>query len=162
MLEEGPDEDNWRALAKELKIENNVDWVAQVPHSEVEDIYQGHDIFLFPSLHDSAGMVVLEATTNGLPVICIDTGGPGLIVNKECGVKVDASNCGEPEASNQLATAILNLCGDPIQLAERSRSVQNWAKSQTWGSKVSSTLSKLGAPSEKTRAQSRGVSPGAL
>jgi glycosyltransferase involved in cell wall biosynthesis len=34
------------------------------------------DVFLFPSLHDEGLMVVAEALTVGLPVVCIDRGGP--------------------------------------------------------------------------------------
>jgi glycosyltransferase involved in cell wall biosynthesis len=37
------------------------------------------NVFLFPSLHDEAGWVVLEAFANGLPVICLDVGGPPVL-----------------------------------------------------------------------------------
>ena len=37
---------------------------------------------LFPSFHDSAGFVVSEALTLGLPVICLDHAGPGEIVSQ--------------------------------------------------------------------------------
>lgn len=37
------------------------------------------DVFLFPSLHDEGGWVVGEALAAGLPVVCIDRGGPPAI-----------------------------------------------------------------------------------
>jgi len=37
------------------------------------------DALLFPSLHDEAGFVVAEAVAAGLPVVCLDVGGPPLI-----------------------------------------------------------------------------------
>jgi glycosyltransferase involved in cell wall biosynthesis len=33
------------------------------------------DLLLFPSLHDEGPMVVAEALTVGLPVVCLDRGG---------------------------------------------------------------------------------------
>jgi glycosyltransferase involved in cell wall biosynthesis len=45
-------------------------------------------VLLFPSLHDSSGNVVLEALRAGIPVVCIDTGGPGAIVDRSCGLKI--------------------------------------------------------------------------
>jgi glycosyltransferase involved in cell wall biosynthesis len=37
------------------------------------------DALLFPSIHDEAGWVVAEARACGLPVICLDRGGPPLL-----------------------------------------------------------------------------------
>ena len=39
------------------------------------ELFGSHDLFLFPSLHDSGGFVVLEALSHGLPVVCLDLGG---------------------------------------------------------------------------------------
>lgn len=40
------------------------------------------DIFLFPSF-EGGGMVVLEAMAAGLPVVCLDYGGPGEMVTDD-------------------------------------------------------------------------------
>jgi glycosyltransferase involved in cell wall biosynthesis len=37
------------------------------------------DAMLFPSLHDSAGWAAAEASAAGLPVVCLDIGGPPLL-----------------------------------------------------------------------------------
>jgi glycosyltransferase involved in cell wall biosynthesis len=34
------------------------------------------DVLLFPSLREEAGWVVVEALASGLPVVCLDRGGP--------------------------------------------------------------------------------------
>jgi glycosyltransferase involved in cell wall biosynthesis len=51
-----------------------------------------HDFLLFPSLHDSGGFVVLEALCHGMPVLCLDLGGPKEIVSLDSGliIKTDA------------------------------------------------------------------------
>ncbi|MDD0857166.1 glycosyltransferase [Arthrobacter alpinus] len=48
----------------------------QMPRLDVLAAMQKADALVFPSLHDSAGWVVAEAAAVGLPVICLDIGGP--------------------------------------------------------------------------------------
>jgi hypothetical protein len=54
-----------------------------------------HDVFLFPSLHDTGGLAVLEAMCAGLPAVCLDVAGPGALVREQCGVKVPLGSRGE-------------------------------------------------------------------
>ncbi|WP_211831080.1 glycosyltransferase family 4 protein [Kistimonas asteriae] len=88
LVGEGPEESELKKICKQLKVDQCVNWVQWLPQDELNDVYRAHDIFFFPSLRDSGGMVVLEALSNGLPVICFDLGGPGKIVVPECGYKV--------------------------------------------------------------------------
>jgi glycosyltransferase involved in cell wall biosynthesis len=69
------------------------------------------DVFLFPSLRDGGGLVVVEAMAAGKPVICLDLGGPGLHVTKGCGIKVPASS--PEQAVRDLAEALGQLYQDP-------------------------------------------------
>src|SRR5262249_17128782 len=52
----------------------------RMPPAELFELYDTHSLLLFPSLHDSGGFVVLEALSHGLPVVCLDLGGPREIV----------------------------------------------------------------------------------
>jgi glycosyltransferase involved in cell wall biosynthesis len=40
------------------------------------------DLFLFPSLHDEGGWVIAEAMASGLPVVCLDWGGPAVLAGQ--------------------------------------------------------------------------------
>jgi len=51
----------------------NVIYIA--PTSRIERYYSAADAFVFPTLYDSFGMVVLEAMACGLPVFCSDQAG---------------------------------------------------------------------------------------
>lgn len=44
--------------------------------AELSAIYASSDLFLFPSLTDTLGQVVMEAQASGLPVVVSDEGGP--------------------------------------------------------------------------------------
>lgn len=57
-------------------IADRVHLRGRVPRDELLRAYADHHVFLFPSLHDSGGYVVVEAQAAGLPVICLDLGGP--------------------------------------------------------------------------------------
>ena len=91
------------------------------------------DVFLFPSLRDGGGAVVVEAMANGLPVVCLDLAGPGLHVRDECGVKVPS---GPPDVvAAALAGALGRFWCDPGLRArmgaagrERAASFYEWSR----------------------------------
>lgn len=84
----GPFEPMLRGLARRLRIQDKVQFTGPMPRSELGNIYASHDVFVFPSLHDSGGMALLEAMGSELPVICLDCGGPALSVSNHCGFKI--------------------------------------------------------------------------
>ncbi len=111
LVGDGPQEPELRALANELGIQTQIDWRGWVPQERLQSIYSTHDVFLFPSLHDSSGNAVLEAMTRGLPVVCLNLGGPATIIDAFSGIGVDATT---PEtAIQQLGEALTLLAGHP-------------------------------------------------
>lgn len=55
-------------------------WIPTLPHEEVLREMSRHDVFVFPSLFEGFGLVLLEAMSQGLPVIATEqTAGPDLI-----------------------------------------------------------------------------------
>jgi len=76
-------------LTRRLALEDRVRFLGWLPFETAVKTYEDYDAFCFPSLHDSGGCVVLEAMSCGLPVICLDRGGPGFLVSPGCGIKVD-------------------------------------------------------------------------
>lgn len=98
-------------LSSSLGLTNNVSFLGKLPSAQVVEQLEQADALIFPSLHDSGGFAVLEAMQAGLPVICLDLGGPGVSVTAETGIKVAAEN---PEQSvADMARAIDRLARDP-------------------------------------------------
>lgn len=58
-------------LVKQKGLEEHVSFLGTV--SNVGDILQGMDIFVFPSLYEGLGIVAIEAQASGLLTICADT-----------------------------------------------------------------------------------------
>lgn len=79
-------------------------------YDEMFEFYKGFDIFLNCSLHDSGCLALLEAMSAGLPVICIDTGGPHVITNEKNAIRVLPVD--KESLTNNLAEAILTLSQD--------------------------------------------------
>lgn len=77
---DGPDEPDARALAKSLGIEDRVEFTGWRERDDVLKLMaEEADVLLFPSLHDEAGLAVAEAAAIGLPIVCLDRGGPPII-----------------------------------------------------------------------------------
>ena len=77
VLGSGPDEPRLRRLARRLGLEERVEFRGWRPRQEVlRAMYEESHVFLFPSLHDEAPLVVAEALLAGLTLVCFDHGGP--------------------------------------------------------------------------------------
>jgi len=84
----GPEEPRLRLLIDCLKLGNKVHLVNWAPHEEVLKKMSESDVFFFPSLRDGGATVVVEALGSGNPVVCLDVGGPGMLVTDDCGFKI--------------------------------------------------------------------------
>jgi glycosyltransferase involved in cell wall biosynthesis len=125
---DGPARTSLERLAAELGVEEHVRWVKWIPQDQLHEHYYKHDALLFPSLRDSGGMVVLEALAHGLPVVCTDRGGPGVIVTERCGRPVRTEGRTRDEVINELTAAVNELGHDRVLLKKLSAG----ARSRAW------------------------------
>jgi glycosyltransferase involved in cell wall biosynthesis len=88
----GEELDLCRAEAEKLGVADRVRFLGRVPRSEVEALYESHDLFCFPSFREPAGGVLYEAMRHGLPVITADRGGPASIIDATSGIKLPVTN----------------------------------------------------------------------
>lgn len=85
----GPQEGRVRRLIEKHGIEDRVELLGHQTRADLLRLMtEKADTFLFPSIHDQAPWVVGEALLAGLPVLCLDSGGPPVIAG-EAGVAVD-------------------------------------------------------------------------
>lgn len=59
-----------------------VHWVGVLPRRVLASVYAASDVFVFPSLHETFGLVMLEAMACGLPVAALPVDGPKEVVGK--------------------------------------------------------------------------------
>jgi len=84
----GPEEPRLRDLVDRLGLQSKVHFLNSLPRDGVIAAIANSDVFLFPSLRDGGGAVVVEAMSAGKPVVCLDNGGPGMFVTEESGIKI--------------------------------------------------------------------------
>ena len=87
-----------------------MDWVER---DQLSKFYRTSNMFFFPS-HEGAGMVVPEAFSYGLPVLCFQNCGPGFFVNEKSGIRVAYSNYNQ--SIHDFSLQILKLYQNQILL----------------------------------------------
>ncbi len=106
-------------------------------------IYASHDALLFPSLHDSSGNVVLEAMSHGLPVICLDLGGPGIMVDESCGQAIKTDGRSYDKVAEDLSKALVAIANNPEHYKNMSVGVFARAKEYEWSKIVKNVYAKV-------------------
>ena len=141
---DGPARNDLEKLTLKLGVSDHVIWRGELPRGELLEVYATHHAFLFPSLHDAGGTVVLEAWAYGLPVICLSLGGPGRIVGSTCGRVVPVAGRSEDECIDMLASAIAALAEDENYRLELSRGAIARSREFSWSKVVATLYAEIG------------------
>lgn len=67
LIGQGPLMEDTKNKVRKLNLDDSVKFLGQ--RSDANELYQAMDLFLFPSLYEGLGMVVVEAQASGLPCI---------------------------------------------------------------------------------------------
>jgi glycosyltransferase involved in cell wall biosynthesis len=116
----GPEEARLKTEIAQRGLGANITFVSWMPQEQFLRLYDTHDLFVFPSLHDSTGWVVLESFCKGLPVACLNLGGPKDIVTPQCGIIVDTQGLDTSGVAARLAEELRVLLADPERLTALS------------------------------------------
>jgi glycosyltransferase involved in cell wall biosynthesis len=111
----GPELPELRRLTASLGLGGRVTFFGELPWQETVARLARSAALIHPSLHDSGGMVCLEAMACERPVICLDLGGPGMQVTDNTGFKVPATD--PDQAIRDMADAMRLIADEP----DRSR-----------------------------------------
>jgi len=132
----GPDRTRLDRLAAELGVTDRVSWIPWMPREELLRTYHKFDLFVFPSLHDSGGTAVLEAMSFGLPVLCLDLGGPSMVVTDECGRVVQTRDATEEQVIASIAAYFTEALANPELMTASSIAARGRAQSLTWKANI--------------------------
>ncbi len=143
LIGDGPDKARWQRMAERLNLDGKIAWHAWTAREKLGAIYADHDLFFFPSLRDSGGLVVLEAMAKGLPVVCLDRGGPGVIVNETCGRVVPTEGRNRNAVIEGLGKALLDLDRDPVLRKQLSVGARVRVRDFTWAEKVARIMAEV-------------------
>ena len=76
-------------LSDHYGIKENIKFLGKISYDEVNCYYDWADLFLFPSIRDTSGNVVLEAMSHGTPVIALNHNGASEMITSETGDLID-------------------------------------------------------------------------
>lgn len=129
----GPYLEHLAKLVAVNKVENSVSFIGRVQYAELPRFICAGDVFAMPSRSRFAGLeveglgiVYLEASACGLPVVAGNSGGaPDAVVEGVTGLVVDGTN------NTQIAEAIITLLTNPQKCKEMGNAGQAWIK-ENW------------------------------
>jgi glycosyltransferase involved in cell wall biosynthesis len=105
-----------QGLMRELGLEERITFTGRVSDEERAALYREADAFVFPSLDEGYGIVLVEAMGYGLPIVASLVGAiPELVMDHQTGLLVPPA---DPEA---LASAIARLASSPQEREELGR-----------------------------------------
>jgi glycosyltransferase involved in cell wall biosynthesis len=117
---DGPERTRLEKDVKQHGVHGNIEFIPRLPQNDLFELYESHDLLLFPSLHDSGGFVVLEALSHGLPVVCLDLGGPKDMVTPDSGAVVKNNGDNTEQVATRMAAEISRLLASPDKLTALS------------------------------------------
>jgi glycosyltransferase involved in cell wall biosynthesis len=129
----GPEKEFYQKIIADHKVEKHVEIIEWIDRKELMKLYEKASVFLFPS-HEGAGMVVPEAMSFGLPVICLNNEGPGEFITTNCGFAVPQLDYNN--TVSELKDSLQKLYFDKELLYKMSLGARkNFEEKFTWNSR---------------------------
>jgi glycosyltransferase involved in cell wall biosynthesis len=135
----GSELEKLKRIATKLDLLNQVTFTGFLPHAEVIDKFRDSDIFLFTSIRDTSGNVLLEAMAAGLPSVILCHQGAAEITTPETAIRIAPNR---PEmVIDGLAEGISTLAGDASLRAKMGQAArQRVLEHFTWEKKAQAMM----------------------
>jgi len=108
-------------------LKDAITWVGLMPREDLPAVYSAADIFVFPSVTETQGLVTIEAMLCGAPVVGVNKMGTAEILEGDKGGFLAEND------AKDFAQKILFLINDPVLRAKKSREATLHAKRWTIG-----------------------------
>ena len=148
LVGKGPYLEHLAKLVAQLQLQDSVSFIGRIQYAELPQYICCGELFAMPSRSrlmglevEGLGIVYLEASACGLPVIAGKSGGaPDAVIDGTTGVVVDGTN------DLEIAQAAISLLSDPAKSQEmgaagRQWIIDNW-RWEIWAKKFEELLSK--------------------
>ena len=134
ILGRGPYTGRWQRSAERLGLNGECNWLGQLPREEAISVMHQAHVLVITSIHDLTSTVLLEALSQGVPVVCPDWSGFATVVTKDCGIKVPLRT---PEQfAGDLAATIMKLAQDEQERQRLAEGALLRARDYSWDEKA--------------------------
>lgn len=113
---DGPQRELIQKKCKESAFADRVVFKGRLPYEEVLKEYEKADVFIFPSIRETTGTVLVEAMSRGLPVICLKQGGGQLLVDEKSGYVIPVDS--QEICTQSFADAMLSFIDYPEKIVK--------------------------------------------
>ena len=129
---EGPYKNHLEKLVNKLSIKENVSFAGRIMYDRLPSYLSAADLFAMPSRSrffglevEGLGIVYLEASACGIPVVAGNSGGaPDAVLEGVTGLCVDGTNVAE------IASALIEICSDAERASHMGAAGRNWIVDQ--------------------------------
>jgi len=115
-----------KALVNELGLSEAVLFLGPIAEEELQKLYEGAAVYVYPAPEEDFGMGVIESMAKGVPVVAWNQAGPTVTVGPRTGRLV------EPLMVNDYAAAISVLLDDPADNQATGVRAFEWARRFDW------------------------------
>ncbi|CAM2914739.1 Glycosyltransferase involved in cell wall bisynthesis [Flavobacterium succinicans] len=131
----GPEKELYLRIIQENQVENLVEIIEKIDRQSLIEQYQEATVFLFPS-HEGNGMVVAEALSFGLPIICLNNDEFCHFIDDSLGISVPVQSY--TDTVIHLKQALLKLYKIPhLTDIMSSRARKHYENKFSWNSRES-------------------------
>ncbi len=117
----GEQRDELVAFVQQQQLEHVVEWLGWVDYGRLGDFFEAADVFVFPTLEDIWGMVVLEAMAFGKPILCSKWAGAcELITTGDNGYVFDPY---QPEQLAQMMQELMHHPETVVAMGQQSKAL---------------------------------------
>jgi exopolysaccharide biosynthesis WecB/TagA/CpsF family protein len=132
---DGPHRAHLENLTREYGLATNVIFTGWIAHGMMAQEFSSAQVFVFPSLREFGGGVVVEAMASALPSIVVNYGGPSELVTSESGVLLPLLP--RPELVQHLRQAMEQMAGDFQRCRTLGREAAKRVRAEfTWPAKA--------------------------
>ncbi len=115
-----------QALVSELGLDEAVVFLGQIAEEELQSLYEGAAVYVYPAPEEDFGMGVIESMAKGVPVVAWNQAGPTVTVGAGTG------HLAEPLDVDGYAAAIVRLLDQPNRNQEMGERAFAWARRFDW------------------------------
>lgn len=131
----GTEMEKYQKICKTKSYKNRVKFLGAVPYEKMKTIYKEADVFVFPSLRETTGTVILEAMAQGLPVICLKQGGASFVITDDTGFLISGKE--KEDYIRNYAQAMRQCISQTDMVLEKGKKcVERVEKYYTWEQKI--------------------------
>jgi glycosyltransferase involved in cell wall biosynthesis len=123
LVGKGPHERRLRRMTRKLDLDERVIFTGPIPHDEVPHYAAAADLFVFPSMTETQGLVLVEAMAAGTPAVAVEAPSSVDVLAEGGGLLV-------PAQESAFAEAVLALLADEMRRramgAQAARAAQRY------------------------------------